>query len=338
MKMTHFKTVWLLINSESNAVEQLHGITNYMKNTTVIEKDLLYTRWKFLPNWMQKYFKPAITEETKQTLLNKKAPDVILSIGRRTAVVSWWLGCFYPKAYRVHLFNPKLSFKYFDRIALPLHDRMSQNKKVIPYYGETHSLTKDQIIKSKEIWRKKFANLPSPKIAILVGGSFPKSPFTFQDSMTLSGKLRLIKKKNPKSSLLIATSKKTGRKQTLILRKGIKSDFFYTPKDNRAMIYHGILAWADKIILVNPTVIALSRAASLHKPLYIYTPERIVDKKSRRESKVSIFRDMLFEMGIAKPFNPSLEEFQQTKFPNCTKEIAQLIDADLMIREASNSA
>ncbi|MBN2675743.1 MAG: mitochondrial fission ELM1 family protein, partial [Alphaproteobacteria bacterium] len=164
------KIVWLLLDYRHENEEQLHGIASYMKNATVIEKHISFSGHSFIPQFLQHWFKPLLTENTKKSLLNQTPPDVILSSGKKTARVSWWLKEKYPNAYRVHFLRPGMPLNCFDRLALPLHDRMIHDKRVMPYYGEMHCLTEKEIQNAGKLWEKKFKKLKSPRICIFVGG------------------------------------------------------------------------------------------------------------------------------------------------------------------------
>ncbi|MBN2676364.1 MAG: mitochondrial fission ELM1 family protein, partial [Alphaproteobacteria bacterium] len=196
---------------------------------------------------------------------------------------------------------------------------------------EIHCLTEKEIQSAYKLWENKFKNLKTPRICIFVGGTTPKQPFTSEDIQAFADKINKVKEEK-NASLLLATSRKTTRKQTVFLKRRIQHDYFYTSKGRKSPSYSGLLAWADILIVVAPTVRSLSKTTVAQKPLYIYQSEGLIGKGNLKETPERYFIQMLYDMKIAQPFTNQIEKFTPAKFPNSTKEIAQLIDADLMIR------
>ncbi|MHA1550304.1 MAG: ELM1/GtrOC1 family putative glycosyltransferase [Alphaproteobacteria bacterium] len=310
---------WAIIDNRMGTTNQVRGITSQLEGFKIIEKNVEYT-WEIkLPNILHSIFgSPHSTESEK--LFSGQTPDLIISGGRRTASISVHLKKRYPNALNVQVLKPNLPLKNFDFVVLPEHDSGEKTSpKILTYIGAMHRFTAPVLTQAKKEWTKEFKPFKKPRIAVLIGGSTKSRTFSEKDAETLARVLAQTKK-DLKGSLLITTSRRTGEKQTEILRKNTNADYFYAPEDKKENPYVGFLGSADILVVTGESVSMLSEATGAKKPLFIYAPKSLLIPKHQR------FVDKLYKLGVAKPFgNRTLKPFTPKAFPAEGKRLAKII-------------
>ncbi|MBN2675961.1 MAG: mitochondrial fission ELM1 family protein [Alphaproteobacteria bacterium] len=307
------KTAWLLTDNRTGTANQIRALATYLKDWHIIEHKLHYN-WKIkMPNIFH-----TILGVPSQKDFDGEKPDLILSSGRRTVSTALYLKEQFPKALLVQQLNPNRSLRKFDMILYPEHDK-PKDKRITRYFGSFHRFTPEYLKQEKKAWEKIFKNMKSPCIVALVGGKTKKRNFTVDDAKQLATTLRQTKEKL-KGSLLITTSRRTGQRQTEILRTEGQPDYFYDVNTTGKNPYSGLLATADLLVVTGESMSMLAEATGAQKPLYVYAPKSLMIPKHQR------FVDSLYKKGLAKPFEKqTLKIFKPEKLPNETERIAKLI-------------
>lgn len=316
---------WLLADNRTGTINQLRGIAKYLEGFDVVEKKIEYS-WKIkFPNWMHSILGVPHTAGSEKGF-EAFAPDLVLSAGRRTASTAIWLRKRFPNAVFVHQLNPATSFNHFDYVLLPKHDRAAskKNPKVVPYVGATHRFEPKMLADAKKEWAKEFKKCAKPRIVAIIGGSTTKRTFSVKDAEKLANILNKTKK-DLKGSLLVTTSRRTGERQTEVLRNTIDADYFYGVGDKRPNPYVGFLGTADLLVVTGESMSMLAEATATKKPLYIYAPKTLMIAKHQR------FVDMLYAEGFAKPFgDKALKPFTPKPATNEANRIAKLLSTKVM--------
>lgn len=84
------KSVWVLADDRMGNVNQLLGIAECL-NVPFERKDIRYTKWVKLPNFLRWKSLIGLTKESKKTLKTTSYPDLVLSAGRRSFPVALWI-------------------------------------------------------------------------------------------------------------------------------------------------------------------------------------------------------------------------------------------------------
>ncbi len=149
--------------------------------------------------------------------------------------------------------------------------------------------------KAKEKFAPLFQNLPDKKIAVLIGGNSKTHTLTQEKTLQIANTLS-----NIDSGLMITTSRRTGDKNTAILKSKLNGDniYFYDGKGENP--YHGMLAHADIIIATNDSVSMLSDAGTTGKPVYTIN----LDGGSKRFDRLY---DHFTELGIIRPLPHNID-------------------------------
>ncbi len=208
-------------------------------------------------------------------------PDLVLSAGWRTAPLARWIrqrsaG----QARLVVVGRPRAPLARFDRVlttpqyALPLRDNVVDLPA--PFIGE-RPLDAGVL----DGWRQRFAHLPQPWIAVLVGGD--SVPYRFDGAAAARlGREASAAARARGGSLLVATSPRTSAPATDALLAAIDapqwSYRFGSGEDNP---YRALLALADAFVVTGESVSMLTEACMSGRPVAVFPLPLWRDRKAR---------------------------------------------------------
>lgn len=227
-------------------------------------------------------------ESSCRAKVMQSAPKLVISSGRRSARVALALkrkyGCKI-----IQIMNPNLPFTKFDSLILPAHDKKEGvlDYQNIIYVNGAISYINWNEIKSLD----KINALPSPKIAILVGGSSKSVSFTEEDLIALLQAIdratENIKKTGIKPSIMLTNSRRTPpifmkRIQTWLSQT---TDHFILYDVHKPELnlnpYMTFLRDADVIVATGDSISMCSEILLANKELYIYKPSKISTKHEK---------------------------------------------------------
>ncbi len=221
---------------------------------------------RFLPN---KAFEllPFLFRFISCKSLKPEAQSLIISCGRKAALVSMALKQQNPQIKTIHIQDPQMASKYFDLVIAMEHDKIT-GENVIKTRFALHNITPEKLAAATEKFASSFASYPKPHIAVLLGGSTNKYTLT---KARMREVIRLLKNKLASGgSLLITPSRRTGAGNIFLLKQelaGDRSVYIYDGISENP--YHGLLAIADEIIVSNDSVNMMSEAQATGKKFSI---------------------------------------------------------------------
>ncbi|MCW5699680.1 MAG: mitochondrial fission ELM1 family protein, partial [Rhodospirillales bacterium] len=200
----------------------------------------------------------------------------------------------------VQIMNPGAALDDFDLVALPRHDRYPPHSNVIETIGAPHRVTQAVLAQAHDIWMPRFEMLPSPRLALIVGGSTKSRPFTTEMAQNL-GQVSSKLAADAGGSLLVSTSRRTGDAATEALMAELhvpKSVFRWDQGGDNP--YLGYLAIADAVLVTGDSMSMCTEACATTTPVYIYAPRGFAADKHRR-----LHQD-LYDLGYARPLGETL--------------------------------
>lgn len=317
--------IWVLADDRAGNVAQALGVAEALERPFEV-KDIRYSPLARLPNAIQGATRLGVTPETRLAL-TPPWPDVVIAAGRRTAPVARWIKRQNPDALLVQIMNPgKSGADEFDLIAIPAHDcklPSGDASNVMRTTGAPHRVTPARLAAAREVWAPRFAHLPRPLIALIVGGATNRKPFPTSLATTLGEQVAKMAKGG---SVLLTTSRRTGAEAEQALLAAIPEPRFVFTWDNTGdNPYMGYLALADAIVVTGDSVSMCSEACATLVPVYIFAPEEMVaDKHARLHSD-------LYVRGFAHPFE-GLSKSSTHPPLNAAHDVARAIEAKLKAR------
>lgn len=114
--------IWVLTDSRTGNNHQAIALAEKLaREYTII--GLEYNCLAKLPNFLLKYYPVHIKKEILQNILDKPLPDIIITAGRRTAVLAFYLKKKLKKEIKlIQIMQPNLPYNAFKAVILPYHD------------------------------------------------------------------------------------------------------------------------------------------------------------------------------------------------------------------------
>ena len=276
------------------------GVAEALGGETEV-KNVRYTKWAALPNFLRGVSLRGIEDETVKTLV-PPYPDYVISAGRRSAPVARWIKKQSKGRTKIiHMMYPGyFGLSDFDLVVLPYHDGCRLDREnIMRVIGAPHRVTPEKLAAEKEKWAPVFERMPRPMIAVIVGGATKDKPFTVDMAKDLAAKVKKLAENLGGASFLVTTSRRTGRVQEQTIRAGLSEPMFFYEWGNKDMDnpYFGFLASADHIVVTGDSVSMCSEACAAEAPVYIYAPEGTVGRKH------ALLHQELYEKGLAYPLD-----------------------------------
>ena len=218
-------------------------------------------------------------------------PDLVIATGWRASPVARWIGQQSRGRTRlvqmgrkgarvVDLFDIVVSCSYF---RLPFHPRRIETTTPL------NRVSQEQLRDAAERWKGLFDGAPSPRIALIVGGSSRRHYMSVELARRLGEDVREFAAA-ASGSVFAITSRRTGAEATEALVSGLgeAADVFRWQDGQGENPYLGYLALADILVVTGESESMLAEAAATGKPVYVYPiPERPIGLWGRLEDWVS---------------------------------------------------
>jgi len=312
------KIIWVLLDDRMGSVGQARGvITALDKNKLeIVEKKLEYNKLAGLPNCIRGRSLLGLTLKSRLEF-GGKMPDAVLSTSRRTVPVARYIKKISGEKTKLfQLMHPgSCGLNEFSAVFVPEHDRGKKGGGNIEYVvGCPHRINKDSLAAAHEKWQQKFADMPRPLTAVIVGGAIKKKQFSLENAINF-GKMLVDFHKKTGGSFLLTTSRRTGESaQNAILEqiKGIPSyNYLWGNKEENP--YMGFLSEADNIVVTGDSVSMSSEAAGTGKKVYVFLGQKWLTPKHLRFTKSLFEQNLAFEFtgeannekNEGKMFNPA---------------------------------
>jgi len=193
-------------------------------------------------------------------------PGLVISAGRRSAPVARWLGR--RGARLVHCMRPGAGAGEFGLLVLGRHDGVGKGANRLAILGACHRMSPARLASARAEWAG-LAALPSPRVALLVGGRVRAEGMDPGVAAGIAGAAAAFG-----GSVLATTSRRTGAEATAAVRAalaGVPHRMFAWGEPS-ANPYAGFLAWADAVVVTGDSVSMISEGLATAAPVFIADP------------------------------------------------------------------
>ncbi len=257
-------------------------------------------------------------EAASRNSLTPPWPELVIATGRRLGAVARWLKrrarADGQRTRIVQIMDPVHGRDEFDLIAAPRHDASAHRANLIETTGAPNRVTRARLAEEGERWRDRLAGLPSPRIALLVGGATRRRGFAPALAAEL-GTLASGLARASGGSLMITTSRRTGEAAADALTRAVTVPSYVhrwgaAPSGAQdGNPYFGFLGLCDAAIVTGESVSMCSEACATGKPVFIYAPPAIVKPAFAR------LHEELYRLGMARPLGREVAgDFTQMRY------------------------
>lgn len=248
-------------------------------------------------------------------------PDLAIAAGRRTvpylrALKRLSRG----KTFAVFIKDPYWSRGKINLIVAPEHDGLS-GSNVFSTATPANRLHAWRLAAAREKPDLSIASLPSPRVALILGGDSQHHRFDDKDIQALTEIAALVLRQG--KALMVTPSRRTPPALIDSLARTLaelpadlqKNAFFWSGEGSNP--YVSILAHAAAIIVTGDSVNMVGEAVATGAPVHVYEP-------AGGHAKISAYLARLESLGAIRRWRGALEEWRYPPL-NATQEIAEEI-------------
>jgi len=218
-------------------------------------------------------FKPSLyhIDPQRSDLLEPPWPDLVITIGRRPAMVAMWVREQSGGRSRVVLVGrPKRKLSQYALVIATSQYCLPARPNVLHLDLPLMRSDAAAIAAATARWQPRLATLPRPLTALLVGG--PTKPFVFDERVARE----LIVKASAAAAggcLYVTTSRRTPPQVVKAIQDALPvgAQFHRWEKGGKDNPYHALLGLADRFIVTGDSISMMVEVARLGKPLAIFS-------------------------------------------------------------------
>lgn len=260
-------TVWTLTDGKAGDEQPLIGIAEAMS----VEPVLRHVRPRKLFTWFMPWgpVDPREAVGRPGSPLAPPFPDICLATGRRAVAYLRALKAASPTTLTVFFKDPRTSRHGADLLIVQAHDR-PRGKNVLTVTTAPNRMSQKRFDEIRKAPPAELNALPSPRIAVLVGGNSRHHHFSETDISHLIDGLQALRRNG--ASLMVTASRRTPEalKQQLEALGREPSVHFWNGKGDNPLAPY--LALADEIVVTADSTNMIGEAASTGQPVQIFYP------------------------------------------------------------------
>ena len=248
------------------------------------------------------------------TRLDAAPPRLAIGCGRQAALATRLARDAGAKA--VQILNPRIDPRHWDLVIAPEHDGL-HGENVIAMLGSLNPVDAGWLLRARSDFPE-LGQLPSPRIAVLLGGPTRATAYDFQAIENLTVKLDHWRAVDG-GSVMVCGSRRTPE----VFRQPIREYYRQVPgitwldDSDGPNPYSSVLAWAERIVVSPDSVNMISEACATPAPVWIAEPERA-------SGRVQKFIAQLQALGRVRAQQHSPEDFLAAPL-NETRRVAEKV-------------
>ena len=240
-------------------------------------------------------------------------PDLWIAAGRATLPLSarvkgWSAG----RTAVVQLQDPRWPLRLFDLVIPPAHDELA-GPNVFPILGAPHRVTPERLAEAYPAFRLILDPLPSPRVAVLVGGRSKAHDLPADLAAAFGEELAALP-----GSLLLTFSRRTPIEVRRLMTGRLDGKPGWIWNGEGPNPYFAFLEAADAIVVTSDSTNMAVEAASTGKPVLV----RAIAGRSPKHERLHA---ALQARGAVRPFTGALETWSYEPLRETERAAAEVI-------------
>ena len=297
---------WIITEGIAGTENQCIGIAEALGVAYEIKRIKLRQPWKSLS--------PFLGFETAGSFVPKLQgpwPDLLIAGGRKAIAAARFIKkASNGKTFTVFVQDPRINTKHFDLVIAPEHDP-ARGENVFVTAASPNRITNQKLQNAKEKFPA-FAEMKSPRVAVLIGGDSKAHTLTTDIMQRLASQLKGVN-----GGLMVTTSRRTGKANEKILKNALSGSGAFIWDGSGKNPYFAMLGYADHIIVTSDSVSMLSEASTTGKPVYMV-------KLEGGSPRLDKFHKNLTDKGITRLFEGKLQDWAYTPLQDAQKAAEEI--------------
>lgn len=329
--------IWVLTDGKAGDLQPCLGVAGRLadilrrkQQNVTIEERVVKPKAPWV--WFMPYgpVNPFAKLDTPDDPLRPPFPDIAIASGRRAVAYLRSLKQRAPDCLTVFLKDPLTGLKAADLIWVPGHDQLRGPNVLVSDTGP-HRITQTMLTEKRANPLPQIADLPQPRLSIVLGGPARKTAYSSQDVSNLVKALEPLAAQA--GSLLITGSRRTPGIWLEALGQLIESKpgIVWTSSSEMPNPYLDFLASADALVVTGDSHNMISEALATGVPLYLFAPKKL-------SPKLTAFLKAVYAHKLALPLDKTASqalELKPQKPIDSSAIIAEEIRQKLNARNAS---
>jgi mitochondrial fission protein ELM1 len=313
-RVTDADACWVLTDGKVGMENQCLGLAEALGMTPRVLRIRPRAPWRFLPPslWRRPRAAPGPGGDTRAP----PRPRLLIATGRQTVAPAIAIRRASGGAtFTVQIQNPAVDPARFDLVVPPLHDRL-EGPNVIATQGALHRVTPQRLAAEADRFRDRFAALPRPLVAVLLGGTNRQYRMDEAAAARLGEALAAMARASG-AGLAITPSRRTGAANMAVIRDqlaGLPADIWDGTGENP---YFGMLGLADAVVTTNDSVNMVTEACATGKPVHVFDLDG-------RSAKFDRFHAAMRDAGMTRRFTGALESWSYEPLQETARVAAEI--------------
>lgn len=285
-------TSWILAEDYAGLRAQALGLAEAAGLEAEVRTLLPRPPW----SWVAAKLWPAPLNGVRPGALDGAWPDIVIGAGGTSAVVAAAMAG--DGRALVAVQHPRIDLRKFRLVVVNRHDAVT-GPNVIVTRTALHRVTEERLAAERARWEARFAHLPRPLVAVLLGGSNGRFRLDAAVGAALAGQLAEMMRRD-KVGVVVTPSRRTDPAVTKLLADALVPLGAYVWDMTGENPYFAMLALADAIIPTEDSVSMVSEAAATRAPVLLAR----LPGKSRR---IGMFISDMLASGRVREFAGRME-------------------------------
>lgn len=296
-------SIWTVTDGRAGIENQALGLAEAIQHlrpceitTKRVRFAPLFDRW---PNALRVWPNAMLADSSDR--IEPPFPDLIIACGRASLPFSQrlrrWSG---GRTFVVQLQDPKTDLTDFDLVIPPQHDGLS-GPNVFPILGSPNRITPDRLDQGAAPFAERLTGLPSPRIAVLVGGRSRAYDLSAEQALKLADQIETAVK-SAGGSIMLTYSRRTPGPARAVMTARLQNLPGVIWDGEGPNPYFAFLRFADHILVTSDTVNMAAEAAATGKPVHVLPLEG-------GSSKFEGFHAALQSRGVTRTFAGRLDSW-----------------------------
>ena len=297
------KRGWIISDGKTGNEVQARGVFDALRLDYEIKRVAPTGLWQALSPWGP--VSPAERFGAPEGQFRPPWPDFAVAIGRLTTPYIRRLKQLAGfTTYTVILQNPKVPARTADLFWVPEHDNR-RGPNIITALTAPHSFTRERLRALRAYLPRNIAALPSPRVAVLLGGPNGEFAYTKASLARLAAALRTLAAQG--AGLMITPSRRTPPRVVAFVREATAGTCRFLWDGSGDNPYPTFLAHADAFIAPADSVNMTGEPCATGKPVYVFSP-------TGGSAKFLRFHEALRRYGATRPLPNPFERLESWSY------------------------
>jgi hypothetical protein len=308
---------WLITDDKIGMIVQARGVADALGLDHEWKSVSLSGIWRAMAPWG-----PLPASErfaAAGTAFAPPFPDVAIATGRLSIPFMRALRKAAGVAtYCVVLQDPRTSGSIADLICVPEHDRR-RGPNVLTTLVPAHSFSTERIQALRASVPADIAALPSPRVAVILGGKSDAFKYTEADDDAIAASIDAFARLGV--SFMVTPSRRTHKRLLDCVDRATASRPRILWRGEGENPYPNFIAHADTLIVTGDSANMTGEACATGRPVYVFVPPTVSTKFAR-------FHDALRRYGATRPLSPAMTSLETWTYDplDAAREIAAEIE------------